>query len=77
MNSNCLIESLRSKLKNPCNVTIYKRGSWWEVFRGNFPHFYWECGGIYYHFCAKTKNLTWYKQLWFTGKIDFFHWHNK
>lgn len=68
--SNCLIEALKSKVINPRQVKVYKRGSWLSP----WPHFYWyyKPDDKYYCFCGKEDNLSWLRQLWYEGKtINF------
>jgi hypothetical protein len=79
MKSNCFLESVKQFITNPTKIRIYKRGSWLEVFRLKFPHFYWldKRDGCYYHFCANNLNKPFLQQLWFAGKVRRFLWHNK
>jgi hypothetical protein len=62
--SNCLIEALKAKLKNPRKVKITfipksEKGS---------CHFMWSDGEHDYDFGVE-RDIKWYEVLWFKGEI--------
>mgnify|MGYP005767095031 CR=1 FL=1 len=66
--SNCLVEALKAKIKNPKNVKLtYVRC------KGDIiPHFLWSDGVNDYDFgMVKTnpKTVKWYNEIWFKGEI--------
>ena len=78
--SNCLLEALKSFLKNPIQNKIFKKGSWACVLKRYWPHFYWfnVSTGKYYAYCQKDDvALTWMQQLWYEGDIVEYKGHKE
>lgn len=64
--SNCLIEALKAKIKNPFKVKIkYMPAHLNEVF---CPHLMWHDGEYTYDFYTSGR-LKWYQVLWHKGHI--------
>jgi hypothetical protein len=63
--SNCLIEVLKAKLKNPKIKITYVSPFANEVF---CPHFLWSDGENDYDFGIE-RHLKWYEKLYFKGHI--------
>ena len=63
--SNCLVEALKAKLKNPKIKITYVSPFVNEVF---CPHFLWSDGVNDYDFGVE-RHLKWYEILWFKGHI--------
>ena len=79
MKSNCLLEALKAKCINPYQNKIYKRGSWLEIFKKRWPHYYWyhKPHNKYYHYSQNGLTLTWLQQLWYQGVITEFILHDE
>ena len=62
--SNCFIETMKAKLKDPKNIkiTIVPKSE-----KGN-PHFLWSDGKHDYDFGIE-EHLPWYRIFWFKGHI--------
>lgn len=63
--SNCLIEALKAKIKNPKNVHIHKVPAKWN--HEIFPHFWWEDGENAFEFL--TKKDRHFQVLLFEGRL--------
>lgn len=71
--SNCLVEALKAKLANRDNVKIYFCRP--RFVKGKFQmlHFMWSNGKHDYDFSDdESRELKWYEQFWFEGKIRQF-----
>ena len=77
--SNCLIEAIKHYIKQPSTIKIKRKGNWKLIRKHTFPHFYWYDikQDKYFHFSAKYSDEPFLYQLWFKGKIEEFHYHNK
>lgn len=53
--SNCLIEALKAKLKDPLNVKIISPKKEWN---GGYRHFYWVKKDKVFHYEAKDENTS-------------------
>lgn len=62
--SNCLIESVKAKLKNPKNVKIHIM---FDFKLSIIPHFWWEKNNIAYNFTSLKKRRL--QVIFFKGKI--------
>jgi len=70
MKSNCLLESIKAKIRNPKDIKIYKKGSWSCIFEHQWPHFYWYSKTCKKYYSFRQKDiLTWFQQLWYDGNI--------
>ena len=65
MYSNCLIEALKAKIKDPKNVTIYTFPAKVNG-HGIFPHFWWTIGDKGYDFKKESNSK---QVLLFKGKV--------
>ena len=65
--SNCLIEALKAKIKDPKNAKI----TYISPFKNKKfqPHFLWSDGKDDYDFGVSDKNLKWYNLILFKGEI--------
>ena len=63
--SNCFIEALKAKIKNPRNVKIHLYPT---ELNGGELHFYWTDGVNFYHFVKENKNAI----FLFKGKIKVY-----
>lgn len=72
--SNCFFEAIKHKFKNIEGIEIHQRGSWLEIFKFKFPHFYWTDlkTNTSYHFATKNTGKKCFEQIWFKGKIKRF-----
>lgn len=73
--SNCMLEAIKAKIKNPSNVTIYFCKPRITE-NGNFQwlHFMWSDGVHDYDFSDdEATSLPWYKCFLFKGKIRQFN----
>ena len=79
MYSNCLLGAWKQFILNPTKTIIHKRGSWLEIFKCKWPHFYWLDlkDNHYYHYCAKLSDKPFINQIWFDGEVKRFIWHEK
>ena len=70
MKSNCILEAVKAKIRNPKYNKIYKRGSWFRIFKMWLPHFYWynKQHNKYYSF-RQRDIITYMQQLWYEGDI--------
>lgn len=64
--SNCFIEAVRAKLRDPCHVKLYFR----KPTKRQMFHFMWSDGKADYDFSdSGDGDLPWYKCLLFKGQI--------
>lgn len=72
--SNCLLEAVKAKLRNPKKVTIYFCPPRITE-NGNFQwcHFLWSDTLHSFDFSDdEASELPWYKTIWYEGKIRMF-----
>lgn len=62
--SNCLIESLKAKIKNPSKIKIH----FFKSDNSLIPHFWWEDGKNAYEFVSIKRNRK-YQVIYFLGYI--------
>lgn len=67
--SNCLVETLKQKVKNPTLKVYYVK----PYNKDGLPHFCWwdNTAGSYRHFTSKGCK-PWWRLAWFKGHIDNF-----
>lgn len=64
--SNCFIEAMKAKIKNPKGIKLTHIPSKYnEIF---WPHWMWSDGEYDYDF-GIDRHLKWYEKLWFKGSI--------
>ena len=70
--SNCLLETLKAKLKAPRTVTIKM------LVKDGSVHFYWYDAvvGKHYAFHAINRHLPNWCKLWFRGRVKEYRWHD-